>query len=94
MIPFTSRLKKEIDASIEQIESSEISAITKSLEASHVLADAFNRLKAFILSYSFRDEEEEIFFFKEVKPKLCYRLIYYRIVYNIEMNRPIGVDKQ
>ncbi|KAA6311090.1 hypothetical protein EZS27_037718 [termite gut metagenome] len=51
-------------------------------------------MKAFILSYNFRDEEEEIFFFKEVKPKLCYRLIYYRIVYNIEMNRPIGVDKQ
>lgn len=86
--------KKEIDAKIEQIERSEISMITKSLEASYILTEAFNQLKAFILSYKFKDEEEEIFFFKEAKPKLCSRLIYYRKVYNIEMNRPTGIDKQ
>lgn len=94
MIQFTTNLKKEIDAKIEEIESSEISAITKSLKASRMLADAFNRLKIFILSHTFNDEEEEIMFFKEIKPKLCYRLIYYRKVYNIEMNRPAGVEKQ
>ena len=94
MIQFTTNLKKEIDAKIEEIESSEISAITKSLKASRMLAEAFNRLKTFILSYAFNDEEEEIMFFKEIKPKLCYRLIYYRKVYNIEMNRPAGVEKQ
>lgn len=94
MIQFATNLKKEIDAKIEEIESSEINAITKSLKASRMLADAFNRLKTFILSHTFNDEEEEIIFFKEIKPKLCYRLIYYRKVYNIEMNRPAGVEKQ
>lgn len=94
MIQFTSRLKKEIDVEIEQIECSEISMINKSLTASHMLTKAFNQLKTFILSYTFMDEEEEIFFFKDVKPKLCSRLIYYRKVYNIEMDRPAGTDKQ
>lgn len=94
MIHFTSCLKKEIDTKIEQIECSEISMMTKSLEASHILTEAFKQLKAFILSYNFKDEEEEIFFFKDVKPKLCSRLIYYRKVYNIEMDRPAGTDKQ
>lgn len=94
MIQFASRLKKEIDAKIEQIECSEISMITKSLEASRMLVEAFRQLKSFILSYSFKDEEEEIFFFKDVKPKLCFRLIYYRKIYNIEMNRPTGIEKQ
>lgn len=94
MIQFTSHLKKEIDAKIEQIECSEVSMITKSLEVSRMLTDVVNQLKIFILSYSFIDEEEEIFFFKEAKPKLCSRLIYYRKVYNIEMNRPTGIDKQ
>jgi hypothetical protein len=94
MIPFTSSLRKEIDASIEEIEYSETSAINKALAASRVLADSFMQLKTFILSYHFQDEEEEISFFKEIKPKLCYRLIYYRKVYNIEMNRPTGVDMQ
>lgn len=91
---FTSHLKKEIDAKIEQIECSEISMINKSLEASRILAEAFNQLKRFVLSYNFKDEDEEIFFFKETKPRLCSRLIYYRKVYNIEMNRPTGIDKQ
>ncbi len=94
MIQFASCLKKEIDIKIEQIECSEISMITKSLEASRILAKAFNQLKIFILSYNFKDEEEEIYFFKETKPRLCSRLIYYRKVYNIEMNRPIGIEKQ
>lgn len=94
MIQFTSRQKKEIDTKIEQIECSEISMITKSLEASRILTDAFNQLKVFILSYNFKDEEDEILFFKETKPRLCSRLIYYRKVYNIEMNRPTGIDKQ
>lgn len=94
MIQYTSNLKKDIDIKIEQIECSEISMITKSLDASRVLAKAFNQLKAFILSYDFKDEEEEIYFFKETKPRLCSRLIFYRKVYNIEMNRPIGIDKQ
>ena len=94
MIQFASCLKKEIDTKIEQIECSEISMITKSLDASRILVEAFNRLKAFILSYDFKDEEEEIYFFKETKPKLCSRLIFYRKVYNIEMNRPIGIEKQ
>ena len=94
MIQFTSNLKKEVDIKIEEIERSEISMTSKTLEASHVLAEAFNRLKEFTLSYKFYDDEEEIFFFKETKPRLCSRLIYYRKIYNIEMNRPTGVDKQ
>jgi len=94
MIQFTSQLKKEFDAKIEQIECSEVSTMNKSLEASRILDEAFNQLKTFILSYTFQSEEEEILFFKEIKPRLCFRLIYYRKLYNIEINRPAGIDKQ
>lgn len=94
MIQFTSNLKREVDERIEQIERSEISEIAKSLQASRVLADAFNQLKGFILEYTFKDEVEEIYFFKEIKPRLCSRLIYYRKIFNIEMNRPTGIDNQ
>ena len=34
--------------------------ITKSLEASRILTDAVNQLKKFVLSYDFKDVEEEI----------------------------------
>jgi len=70
MNQFTSRLKKEVDAKVEQIECSEVNTMNKSLEACHVLADSFNQLKTFILQYNFKDEEEEILFFKEIKPSV------------------------
>lgn len=94
MIHFTSRLKKEVDAEIEKIEHLEVNLMTKSLEASRVLKKAYYELKIFVLSHTFQSEEEEILFFKEIKPRLCFRLIYYQKLYNIEMDRPTGTDKQ
>lgn len=91
---FISILEKEIEKKLKKIESADLNIMKKSLEASQVLADAFQRLKEFISSYTFKDEAEEIEFFKETKPRLFYRLLYYRKVYNIEMNRPVGVDSQ
>lgn len=94
MIEYIAKLRKQTDELIDRIESSDSNALKKSMEASLVLAEAFDKLKQFILSYRFKNEMEEITFFKEIKPKFCYRLIYYRKLYNIEMNRPAGVDKQ
>ena len=90
MTGFTQKLQKEIERKIVQIETSDHSILNKSIEASRVLGDAFKRLKEFIISYEFASEEEEILFFKEIKPRLFSRLIYYRKIYNIEMNRPVG----
>lgn len=94
MHEYVTKLRKETDELVDCIESSEGNILKKSVEASHVLAEAFNQLKSFIASYEFKNEEEEITFFKEIKPKFCYRLIYYRKLYNIEMNRPAGSEKQ
>jgi hypothetical protein len=94
MLEYVAKLRKETDEAIDRIESSDSNILKKSLEASHILARVFDRLKTFILSYQFKNEKEEISFFKEIKPKFCYRLIYYRKLYNIEMNRPAGVEKQ
>ncbi|WP_346859667.1 RteC domain-containing protein [uncultured Draconibacterium sp.] len=94
MLEYITNLRKQTDEQIESIESSNTNVLKKSLEASRVLAESFDKLKQFILSYKFRDEMEEITFFKEIKPKFCYRLIYYRKIYNIEMNRPTGANKQ
>ena len=90
MLEYVAKLRKETDDAIDRIESSDSNILKKSLDASHVLADAFDKLKKFILSYEFQSEAEEITFFKEIKPKFCYRLIYYRKLYNIEINRPVA----
>ncbi len=90
MINFVEKLQKEIRRKIEQIEAEDKNILKKSLDISHVLGEGFDRLKEFIIVYKFKDENEEMLFFKEVKPKIFCHLIYYRKVYNIEMHRPIA----
>ena len=91
---FADKLEKEIDNRLKAIEKSNLNVLKKSLEASLVLGDAFQRLRDFITNYTFKSEAEEIEFFKVIKPRLYHCLIYYRKVYNIEMNRPVGVESQ
>ena len=90
MKEFIHKLEKETEVRLRMIEIKESDMLKKSLEASHILGEAFDCLKKFILSYEFQDAAEEIHFFKNVKPQLCAHLIYYRTIYNIEMNRPLG----
>lgn len=94
MIEFVKNLQKEMNRNVEKIERTEENVIKKSLEVSHILGESFDRLREFIVSYEFENEAEEIEFFKEIKPQMFYRLIYYRKIYNIEMNRPLGVEVQ
>lgn len=59
-----------------------------------LLEDMFGKLKAFISDYTFKDENEEILFFKEIKPQLFSKLIYYQNIYKIEAMRPNGSDDE
>lgn len=94
MKTFTVSLEQEVEKRIKKIECSNLNVLKKSLEASLVLGEAFQRMRDFVATYTFKNEAEEIRFFKEIKPRLFYRLLYYRKVYNIEMNRPVGIDSQ
>ena len=95
MIDFVRTLQKEINRKIDKVERSDNSTIKKATNASLILIHAFDRLKKFIISYEFRSRGEEIHFFKEIKPRLFFRLIYYRKLFNIEMNRPVaGIEAQ
>lgn len=94
MTEFIHTLEKDVEKKLKKIECSDLNILKKSLEASLVLGDAFRRLREFVSTYTFKNEAEEIEFFKVVKPRLYHRLIYYRKVYNIEMNRPVGIESQ
>ncbi len=94
MYTFIGDLKREVDKKLKQTLSSDLNILKKSLEATSIYSDAFKRLKEFISGYTFKDEAEEIHFFKEIKPQFFYRLIYYRKVYHIEMDRPYGIESQ
>jgi hypothetical protein len=63
MKDFVNKQQQEARRKIEQIEAQDINILKKSLDASHVLGEAFDCLKEFIIAYRFRDESEEILFF-------------------------------
>lgn len=94
MLAFTNNLEREVDKKIKKIMSADVSIIKKSYDASELLVNAFSQLRNFIVHYSFKDSAEEIYFFKNIKPKIFHKLLYYRKIYNIEMNRPLGIDAQ
>lgn len=56
------------------------------------LRDKLARLKVHIQSIPFRDNAEEIAFFKDHKPMLLGRLIYFHEILRIESLRPLGED--
>ena len=50
----------------------------------------FAELKEIVSNYKFSSLAGEIFFFKETKPQLFSKLIYFRKIYQLELNRPVS----
>jgi len=90
MEKFTNLHLDEIEKQIKLIERDEKNEIRKSCRILKFLEYKLAELKKFIVKYEFKSEEEEILFFKEIKPKIVSKLIYYMSVHKIEINRPKG----
>lgn len=50
-------------------------------------------VKQYVLSKGFKTVEEEIHFFKKLKPIISSKLIYYNNIYKIETKKPYGGEK-
>lgn len=58
-----------------------------------VCLKAVNKLKNLILKHKFKNQNEEIKFFKETKPKFLVPLIYHLKIYKIESRKPNGSNE-
>jgi hypothetical protein len=57
------------------------------------LNEMLNTIKAIILQNGFPDEKQEIDFFKNIKPLVLGKLIYYNKVFRIETNCPVSTGE-
>lgn len=81
---------KELNSSIE-LKELELSDVVHDIPSIIlIIEDAFEKLKSIISEHQFKSDLEEITFFKETKPKLFSKLIYYRKIYYLELNRPVA----
>lgn len=46
------------------------------------------KIKEYVLKTGFKNTQEEIYFFKHIKPQFIAKLIYYNAVYKIESKKP------
>jgi len=93
MLQFTEKCNKRIESVIIEITQSELDNLKRNQLIIKAVEKELYKLKEFIIKYSFKDEDEEIYFFKKIKPKFFSKLLYYRNVYKIEINHPIGSNK-
>lgn len=67
--------------------------IKKCEQAITVILKSIYELKKAATKTNFKSKSEEIQFFKEVKPLFASKLIYFNLVYRIEMKKPNGGNK-
>lgn len=90
MKEFIATIKHDIEINLNKIESSENNLLSKKRLAINYLLGSAIQLKSFIIKYKFKTEDEEILFFKEIKPQIYSKLLFYVRTLNIEENKPVS----
>ncbi len=67
--------------------------ITKYEKAIDISIISNENLKILIQKINFKSDQEEITFFKKIKPQFTSKIIYYNTIFNIEMKKPNGGTK-
>ena len=90
MHSFTHELNQRLNAQLHDLSKQELGSIQKAKASAKCVSQGLIQLRAFILQNPFRDELDEIDFFKTTKPGILSKYIYHRKVYHIESRRPTG----
>lgn len=85
---FSISLYEEMENKIEDVNLKQSNSLHKYSETAEVILECVTRLKAFIAEFTFKDKQEEIKFFKIIKPKFLSKLIFYQKVFNIQSHLP------
>lgn len=93
MKDFMTSLNAAWDFELQEIQATEEHIVKVCEAALTITRKALAGLRAHLLTAEFKDKEEEIWFFKEAKPQLLSKLIYYDKLYHLELRRPIGREK-
>jgi hypothetical protein len=91
MIHQAEQLYEQLVEQLSESESLSTSSSPKQHEtALRLIRETLHKLKELVLHHSFQDAQEEITFFKHLKPKFTCLLIYHSRRALIELKRPVG----
>lgn len=91
---FFSELSKKIQTELEAIEMDSCDIpIDISISMIRYLENCMGEIKIYFLSMESIKQEDEIFFFKEIKPEILGFLLYFNKIHNIELKCPNGSNE-
>ena len=90
---FASKLLSDLEEQLNFIHLETDDTLRKTETSIQLIQKSLAKLKVEALKRKLKSEQEEINFFKTIKPKFLSKLIYHVKVYNIEMHKPNGSDK-
>ena len=90
MNPYCVTFFNEFENEFEILKNSITDAINQANELIKFIEKKIKELYKWLKAYVFESISEEIYFFKELKPKLTSKLIFYNNVIKLESNMPVG----
>ncbi len=73
-----------LEQELQTISDKDISPIEKAEQSMAACSDCLKRLKALVASHSFDQEDKEIRFFKQIKPRIVAKLLYFKHIRKME----------
>lgn len=93
MVHFTTELYGRLQAGLQEINQNGGAPLARAEQAYHFCCDRLRALKEFTSGYTFKNTEEEILFFKDIKPKFLREMLYYLKLFHIEAHKPVGTPE-
>ncbi len=87
------KLISELQQRLDKIHSETAEPLEYAEKGIKASISVLEKLKTKFISHEFQDKRQEIDFFRNYKPQLASKLIYYNEVYTITSNKPIGSKK-
>ena len=87
------KIIRELGASLDFLEAEKEEILDKAEEGILIVRRTLKLLRNYVIKRSFKDLNEEIHFFKNTKPYVFSKLIYYVKLFSIESKRPRSSNK-
>ncbi len=84
---------QKLNYELDVLETETEDVLEKAEKGLKLARKTLRNMRTRVLTKGFKSTEEEITFFKKIKPRLCSKLIYYAKLFNIQSKRPRGSKK-
>lgn len=88
-----SKLLSDLNEQLNFIDLEIENQLNRCEKAIEVISKAIDSLKEIIKKTIFKSQDEEVHFFKEIKPQFLSKFIYYNAIYKIETRKTYGGDR-